>query len=288
MVPFRDESRQVRTMKALLETAKWYAGHIAQYAVRARVVLLTSDYQVHKAALEAKLSSVPLLDFLKQNDSNLLDYLGFASDTPSKTLSSPVFAEHMDREVLLAGIKQGLYLEGKFMDAKSYFKVGSEMFSCGVDNNRAMYGDVVAILLYPPTKWRRNLFVLQDEEQPAADQPLVAVEHENRDLLQTLRSTDRVPSGLVVGIVRRQPRTCCGSLTAEVVEKLEGGEEIREFVPVDPRLPSMFVKTFNVRAVQSRPKNCWASGSSSPSTTGPALRRSLWGTSSGSSATSET
>jgi hypothetical protein len=64
--------------------------------------------------------------------------------------------------VLLTGIKKGIYLEGKYMDAKTYFKIGKEMFTCAVDNNRAMYGDTIAILVYPETKWKKNLFILED------------------------------------------------------------------------------------------------------------------------------
>jgi hypothetical protein len=39
--------------------------HLAQYSLKANVTLLTSDYQVHKLAMDAKIQSIPLINFLK-------------------------------------------------------------------------------------------------------------------------------------------------------------------------------------------------------------------------------
>jgi hypothetical protein len=52
MIPYKDENRQLRNVKALIQSAKWYMGHIAQYTLRATVTILTSDYTVHKMASE--------------------------------------------------------------------------------------------------------------------------------------------------------------------------------------------------------------------------------------------
>lgn len=89
--------------------------------------------------------------------------------------------------------------------------------------------------------------MLADEEEPdEAPSSVVEVERENRDLLRRLKETSLIPTGTVVGIVKRQPRSYCGSITTEPVEMLEAGNEIREFVPVDTRFPSFYIKTFNV------------------------------------------
>jgi hypothetical protein len=37
------------------------------------------------------------------------------------------------------------------------------MITCSVENNRAMYGDSIAVLLHAENKWKKNLFVLADE-----------------------------------------------------------------------------------------------------------------------------
>lgn len=34
------------------------------------------------------------------------------------------------------------------------------------------------------------------------------------------KKTEFIPTGLVVGVIKRQPRTYCGSITQETVEKL--------------------------------------------------------------------
>jgi len=95
----------------------------------------------------------------------MLDYVGFGQ-TKSRTLEKQVFAEHIDESTLLAGLKKGTYIEGKYMEARSYIKIAGEMIPCSVENNRAMYGDTIAVLLHPENKWKKNLFVLTDEEEP--------------------------------------------------------------------------------------------------------------------------
>lgn len=190
--------------------------------------------------------SISLIDFLKQHDSNMLDYVGFG-ETKSKTLEKQVFAEHIDERILLAGLKKGTYIEGKYMEARSYIKIAGEMIPCQLDNNRAMYGDTIAVLLHHDNKWKKNLFVLTDDEEPEeVPASVVEVERDNSDLLKRLKETTLIPTGTIVGIVKRQPRSYCGSITNDSVEKLESGDEIREFVPVDPRFPSFYIKTFNV------------------------------------------
>ena len=189
--------------------------------------------------------SISLIDFLKQHDSNMLDYVGFG-ETKSKTLEKQVFAEHIDERILLAGLKKGTYIEGKYMEARSYIKIAGEMIPCQLDNNRAMYGDTIAVLLHHDNKWKKNLFVLTDDEEPEeVPASVVEVERDNSDLLKRLKETTLIPTGTIVGIVKRQPRSYCGSITNDSVEKLESGDEIREFVPVDPRFPSFYIKTFN-------------------------------------------
>lgn len=49
------------------------------------------------------------------------------------------------------------------MNDRSYIKLGGETFSCALDNNRAIYGDVIAVELYEEGKWLKNLFQLTEE-----------------------------------------------------------------------------------------------------------------------------
>lgn len=148
MIPHKNENRQLRTAKALVQAVKWFSIHIAQEGLRARASILTSNYETHKLAKGEGLTTISLIDFLKQHDSNMLDYVGFG-ETKSKTLEKPVFAEHIAENILVAGLKKGTYIEGKYMDARSYIKIAGEMIPCALENNRAMYGDTVAVLLHP-------------------------------------------------------------------------------------------------------------------------------------------
>lgn len=109
MIPHRDENRQLRTAKALIQSVKWFTNHVLQQGLRVKVSILTSDYTVHKLAKDENLLSLSLIDFLKQHDSNMLDYVGF-SDAKSKTLEKLVFAEHLADNIMVAGLKKGTYI----------------------------------------------------------------------------------------------------------------------------------------------------------------------------------
>jgi len=47
----------------------------------------------------------------------------------------------------LTEVKKGKLFEGKFMDEKSYFKIGGEAYKLSLKNNRALFGDIVIIEL---------------------------------------------------------------------------------------------------------------------------------------------
>lgn len=71
-----------------------------------------------------------------------------------------------------------------------------------------------------------------------------------------------MPKGKIVAIHKRNLKSYCGSLNlSNVAYKFEGNQgmqdegnekpsfEIYEFVPVDPRFPSFYMRTFNVKAL---------------------------------------
>lgn len=49
----------------------------------------------------------------------------------------------------MQGVQKGKLFEGKFMAEKSYFKLANQMIKLDLRNNRALFGDVVAIQLDP-------------------------------------------------------------------------------------------------------------------------------------------
>lgn len=86
------------------------------------------------------------------------------------------------------------------------------MINCMVDNNRAMYGDTIAVMLYPDNKWKKNnLFLVEEEENTEINQ-LIEVDEQPKELLEKLKNTKLTPTGSIVGILKRQPRNYCGSI----------------------------------------------------------------------------
>lgn len=61
----------------------------------------------------------------------------------------PIFEEHLEVGDAQTKIKQGRLFEGKFMAEKSYFKINKTVYKIKLENNRAMFGDVVAIEINP-------------------------------------------------------------------------------------------------------------------------------------------
>jgi hypothetical protein len=51
------------------------------------------------------------------------------------------------------------------MDEKSYFKVGKEIYKVKLVNNRAMFGDTVAIEIEPVQNWEKKLKSMITEEK---------------------------------------------------------------------------------------------------------------------------
>lgn len=56
-------------------------------------------------------------------------------------------------------IREGKLFEGKYMDGKSYFKIGHKMYKLKTENNRAIFGDVVAYEIAPIEQWENKTVV---------------------------------------------------------------------------------------------------------------------------------
>lgn len=76
---------------------------------------------------------------------------------------------------------------------------------------------------------------------------------------------DIVPKGKIVAIAKRNLKSYCGSLNLNsIVYKCTGGQtmadetserpgfEIYEFVPVDNRFPSFFMRSFNIQSLAKK------------------------------------
>lgn len=73
-----------------------------------------------------------------------------------RIFKSAAFDEHLEVGEAIDGVRQGKLFEGKFMNEKSYFKIGTKIVKLVLRNNRALFGDVVIIELDPKEAWREK------------------------------------------------------------------------------------------------------------------------------------
>jgi exoribonuclease R len=151
----------------------------------------------------------------------------------------------------MQGIREGRLFEGKYMADRSYCKIGGKMVKLDLRNNRALFGDVVAIELDPRQEWKERVSkpkTLEEEAAEAAEDTLgqthtLSERHEDKGLIQFLESNSNIqPSGTVVSVIKRQRKAFCGSINFDcpVFKSKEGMQnenepeyEIYEFLPAD-------------------------------------------------------
>lgn len=109
--------------------------------------MLSSNEDILANKNKGKVNIVSIVDFLKRQNSNLLDFVGFSC--ANTFFSKEIYPEHLSFTETSQKIRQGLLFEGKFMAEKSYFKLANQIIKLNLKNNRALFGDVVAIELDP-------------------------------------------------------------------------------------------------------------------------------------------
>jgi hypothetical protein len=113
------------------------------------------------------------------------------------------------------GVRQGKLFEGKFMNEKSYFKIGSKIVKLSLRNNRALFGDVVIIELDNKENWREKFAkgAIEDDTIEATNEIQELKTSGNQGLLEFIdRSPHLLPGGRVVAIYKKQQRNYCGSI----------------------------------------------------------------------------
>lgn len=112
--------------------------------------------------------------------------------------------------------------------------------------NRAVDGDIVAVELFPESKWKvPSQIILQDDDQEVC-------EHLNKDKCldtDTSKCTEeRTPTGKVVGIIRRKWRQYCGILQLNLIP----GSTRHVFVPAEKKIPKVCIETRQSAELQNQ------------------------------------
>ena len=213
-----------------------------------RVILVSDDRLNRKAAKEENIEVYSIREFLGNylpHKAQLLDLVAKPKDEDeqddddddddnggkrkrqfSRSGRVPLFPSHLPETKLLAAIKSGKLVQGKFyQDPRNVLQgsVGtgresgaSILISGGVDINRAFDGDIVAVELYPESEWISESTVLIDVDDVAGADPDADDENTTASAAAPgqagVEGEEKRPRGKVVGIVRRNWRRYCGHL----------------------------------------------------------------------------
>ena len=237
------------------------------------VVLLTDDVASRKIAnMNSYYTAQSVRQFvtnlLKQNpsmDKSLLDVVAQCSVSNSNAQEQKMYyPPHVTKKALQHGIKSGLYFQGHFRHSgnKSYVTVrkGSDRVAISIvghtNINRAMEGDIVAVQLFSVQQWltdsttttNNTTSTNQNTSTTAARiavevaEPTIGDQDNVAEEIAISASERKVPTGKVVGIIRRHTRpNYCGSLTTDSTNEDDDGKCL--FVAVDKSIPPILIQT---------------------------------------------
>lgn len=254
--------------RAIRVATQWYQNHLG---TAVPVLLITNDRENKRKALEEGISAETVESYVKSLDKpELLDLIVQSSSEdvsmedvedlrPSKR--KVVYTEHKPMSEITAGLLRGIYHQGKlrvnrYNPFEAYVgseSIGDEIIIYGRANmNRAFDGDIVAVELLPQEQWHEEKsLVIADEEDEEEDVHLAPSSADDAPRVTNLgqesaglaSGVPSRPSGRVVGIIRRNWKSYCGSLEPMPMPAGDGGIAHALFVSKDRRIPKIRIKT---------------------------------------------
>ncbi|KAL0431035.1 UNVERIFIED_CONTAM: Exosome complex exonuclease RRP44A, partial [Sesamum radiatum] len=261
------ETPNDRNDRAIRVAARWYQNHLGSAV---KVLLITNDRENKKKAIQdgipaetvesyVKLLGQPaLLDLIVQPSSEDVTMEDAEDLRPSKRKT--IYPEHKPMSEITSGLHRGIYHQGKlrvnrYNPFEAYVgseSIGDEIVVYGRANmNRAFDGDIVAVELLPQDLWQeeKSLAIANDEEEEEDDVHLAPSSADDAPRVSNLPqagdkdATPTRPSGRVIGIIKRNWHSYCGSLDPMPMPAGEGGIAHALFVSKDRRIPKIRIQT---------------------------------------------
>ncbi|KAM7515994.1 hypothetical protein LguiA_005577 [Lonicera macranthoides] len=263
------ESPNDRNDRAIRVAAQWYQNHLGGAI---RVLLITNDRENKRKASEEGISAetvesyvrslgqVALLDLIVQPPSEDTRMEEVEDLRPSKR--KVIYTEHKPMSEITSGLLRGIFHQGKlrinrYNPFEAYVgseSIGDEIIIYGRGNmNRAFDGDVVAVELLPQEQWHeeKSLSIAQEEDEDDEDVHLAPSSADDAPRVTNLvkgsdgdvNNVPSRPSGRVVGIIKRNWKSYCGSLDPMPMPAGNGGVAHALFVSKDRRIPKIRIQT---------------------------------------------
>ncbi|KAB1201993.1 Exosome complex exonuclease RRP44 [Morella rubra] len=253
---------------AIRVAAQWYQTHLGGAT---HVLLITNDRENKRKAIEEGISAETiesyvksldrpeLLDLLVQPTSEDVNMVEVEDLRPSKR--KIMYTEHKPMSEITSGLHRGIYHQGKlrvnrYNPFEAYVgseSIGDEIIIYGRTNmNRAFDGDIVAVELLPQDQWHeeKSLSIAEEEDE---DEDVHLVPSSTDDAPRTtslvqgsagdLNFASSHPSGRVIGIIKRNWHSYCGSLEPMPMPAGSGGTAHALFVSKDRRIPKIRIHT---------------------------------------------
>lgn len=248
--------------RMVFRSAEWYVEHLGQQ----KAVIILTENKEHLKQYKNRTKKVfvfTMKDYLEKfwpelrQAIDIYESLTVALETETEdgSVGGKDYTEHLSSDVLQAGIKSGIYIEGSLrvnkyhaqeeafvqrrgLDSKD--KVyESDILIAGLKNrNRAIHGDVVVVQLLPQTEWKGRITNLKHQSGPDEE-------------VDGTSSSSKVPCGRVVGITQRGWRDYVASFPdeQEVIQlAMRGGKVL--MIPWDYRIPKVRVGTRQAQALK--------------------------------------
>ncbi|GFQ06758.1 exosome complex exonuclease rrp44 [Phtheirospermum japonicum] len=263
------ESPNDRNDRAIRVAAQWYQNHLGSAV---RVLLITNDREnknkalkdgIHVETVESyvKLLGQPaLLDLIVQPPSEDVTMEDAEDLRPSKRKT--IYPEHKPMSEITSGLHRGIYHQGKlrvnrYNPFEAYVgseSIGDEIIIYGRSNmNRAFDGDIVVVELLPQDQWQqeKSLAITNDEDEEEDDVHLAPSSADDAPRVSNLMQASAGdkeamptrPSGRVIGIIKRNWHSYCGSLDPMPMPAGGGGVAHALFVSKDRRIPKIRIQT---------------------------------------------
>uniref|UniRef100_A0A7N0U7U6 Exosome complex exonuclease RRP44 homolog A n=1 Tax=Kalanchoe fedtschenkoi TaxID=63787 RepID=A0A7N0U7U6_KALFE len=263
------ESPNDRNDRAIRVAAQWYQKHLGSAT---RVLLITNDRENKRKATEEGIIAETVESYVKSlGQPDLLDLLvqPAAGDVsmedaedmrPSK--KKVIYSEHKPMSEITSGLHRGIYHQGKlrvnrYNPFEAYVgseSIGDEIIIYGRSNmNRVFDGDIVAVELLPRDQWHeeKSLSIVDDDEDEDDNvhlAPSSADDAPRTTNIVQASSADSTsapsrPTGRVVGIIKRNWHSYCGSLEPMPMPAGNGGIAHALFVSKDRRVPKIRIQT---------------------------------------------
>lgn len=262
------ETKNDRNDRAIRVASQWYQKHLGDAI---KVLLVTNDKENKRKANEEGICAETVESYVKSLDRpDLLDLLVRPSSEdvemedvedhrPSKR--KIIYAEHKPMSEITSGLHRGIYHQGKlrvnrYNPFEAYVgseSIGDEIIIYGRSNmNRAFDGDIVAVELLPQDEWQgeKSMSIAGEEDEDDDDVHLApnSADVAPRTIPQQ-SSTGEInagsgrPSGRIVGIIKRNWQSYCGSLEPMPIPGGSRGVAYALFVSKDRRFPKIRIQT---------------------------------------------